>query len=54
MKIVNVTASKVRIKVTVSGKRWLQDEESRDGWELVQEGRQNRLTTCFEKIPPLP
>jgi len=39
MKITNVTTSKVRVKVTVSGKRWLQDEENRDGWELVQEGK---------------
>jgi hypothetical protein len=36
MKIANVTISKVRARVTVSGKRLLKDEETRDGQELIQ------------------
>jgi len=39
MKIAKVTASKVRLKVTVSGQKWHQDEENRDALELVQEGK---------------
>jgi hypothetical protein len=54
MKSTNVMSSMERVKATVLGIRWLQEEGNRDGTRLAQEDRSSRPSTCFEKISPLP